>query len=49
MRIEVVAVSVDGGADGAAPAIGAKGVDVFVLGDVDGLEEGLEQVGDGVG
>jgi hypothetical protein len=48
-REEVVAVAVDGVADGFAPAVGAEGVDVFVLGDVDGLHESLGQVGDGVG
>jgi hypothetical protein len=32
-----------------APAFSAEGVDVFVLGDVDGLQESLEQVGDGAG
>jgi hypothetical protein len=39
----------DGVADGVAPAVGAEGVDVFVLGEADGLEEGLGQVGDGAG
>ena len=48
-REEVVAVTLDGIADGFAPAVGAEGVDVFVLGDVDGLQESLEQVGDGAG
>ena len=42
-------VAVDGGADGAAPAFRAEGVDVFVLGEVDGLHESLGQVSDGVG
>ena len=46
---EVVVVVVDGVADGLAPAVGAEGVDVFLLGDVDGLQEGLDQVGDGAG
>src|SRR5216683_477080 len=46
---EVVVVVVDGVADGLTPGIGTKGVDVFVLGDVDGLHESLDQVGDGVG
>jgi hypothetical protein len=40
-------VCVDGGVDGFAPAVGAEGVEVFVLGDADGLREGLEHVGDG--
>ena len=43
----MVVVAVDGGADGFAPAFGAEGVDVFVLGEVDGLQLGLEHVGDG--
>jgi hypothetical protein len=46
---EVVFVRFDGVADGFAPAVGAEGVDVFVLRDVDGLQEGLEHVGDGAG
>ena len=45
----VVVVVVDGVADGFAPAVGAEGVDVFVLGEVDGLQESLRQVGDGAG
>src|SRR5260370_38491193 len=48
-REEVVAVGVDGVADGFAPAVRAERVDVFLLGDMDGLHEGLGQVGDGVG
>src|SRR5216683_5269894 len=48
-REEVVAVAVDGVADGLAPGVGAESVDVFVLGEVDGLHESLDQVGDGVG
>ena len=48
-REEVVVVVVDGIADGFAPVVGIEGVDVFVLGDVDGLQEGLGQVGDGAG
>jgi hypothetical protein len=39
----------DGVADGIAPAVGAEGVDVFVLGEVDGLQLGLEHVGNGAG
>ena len=42
-------VGVDGVADGLAPTFGAEGVDVFVLGDVNGLQESLEEVGDGAG
>jgi len=48
-REEVVVVGVDGIADGFAPVVGIEGVDVFVLGDVDGLQESLGQVGDGAG
>jgi hypothetical protein len=42
-------VAVDGGADGVAPGIGAESLAVFVLGDVDGLQESLRHVGDGAG
>src|SRR6266852_2443791 len=48
-REEVVVVVVDGVADGLAPGVGAEGVDVFVLGDVDRLHESLGQVGNGAG
>ena len=48
-REAVIVVAVDGVADGFAPAVGAEGVDIFVLGDVDGLHESLDEVGDGVG
>ena len=48
-REAVVVGAVDGGADAFAPAVGAEGVDVFVLGDVDGLHESLGQVGDSAG
>src|SRR6267143_1292479 len=48
-REEVVVVAIDGVADGAAPAFRAEGVDVFALGEVDGLHESLGQVSDGVG
>ena len=44
---EVVAVGLDGVADGAAPAVGAIGVDEFVLGNANGLQEGLREIGDG--
>src|SRR6266571_6306999 len=47
-REAVGVVVVDGVADGFAPAVGAERVDVFVLGDVDGLHQSLDQVGDGV-
>src|SRR5580704_2012613 len=45
----VVVVAVDGVADGFAPAVSAKGVDVFVLGEADGLQLSLEHVGNGAG
>jgi hypothetical protein len=45
----VVVVAVDGGADGVAPGVGAESLTVFVLGDVDGLQESLGHVGDGAG
>ncbi len=35
-REAVVVVAVDGVADGFAPVVGVEGVDVFVLGDLDG-------------
>jgi hypothetical protein len=35
--------------DGVAPAVGAEGVDVFVLGLAGGLKESLEHVGYGAG
>jgi len=37
--------AIEGVADGLAPGVCAEGVDVFVLGQVDGLEESLRQVG----
>src|SRR5437870_1854076 len=46
-REAVVVVAFDGVADGLSPAVGAEGVDVFVLGDVDRLHERLGQVGNG--
>ena len=48
-RIAVGEVLVDGAADGIAPIVGAKGVDVFVLGEMDSLDEGLGQIGEGAG
>jgi hypothetical protein len=47
-REEVVAIAVDGGADGCAPVIGVEGLTVLMLGNVDGLHESLRQVGDRV-
>ncbi len=48
-REAVVVVTLDGIADGFAPGVGAEGLTIFVLGDVDGLHESLRQVGDSVG
>src|SRR5258708_39634346 len=48
-REAVVAITFDGVADGFAPVGGVEGVDVFLLGDVDGLQERLGQGGDGGG
>jgi hypothetical protein len=42
-----VEVLVDGIGDGVAPAVAAEGVDVFLLGQANGPEESLRQVGDG--
>jgi hypothetical protein len=39
----------EGGADGFAPGIAAEGVDVFVLGELDGLQQGLAEIGQGGG
>ena len=49
MVVVVVVVAVDGVADGFAPVVGVEGLTVFVLGDANGLEESLRQVGDGTG
>jgi hypothetical protein len=49
MVVVVVVVAVDGVADGFAPVVGVEGLTVFVLGDANGLEESLGQVGDGAG
>ena len=38
-----------GFADGFAPGVGAVGVDVFVLGEVEGLDQGLAEIGEGDG
>jgi hypothetical protein len=47
--VAVVEVLADGIADGLAPGVGAEGVDVLVLGEMDGLDEGLGEIGDGSG
>src|SRR4029077_15332204 len=48
-REAVVEVVVDGVVDRFAPGIGAESLTVFVPGGVDGLQESLHEVGDGVG
>jgi len=45
----VFGILVDGVAHGASPAVRAKGVDVFVLCEMDGLGESLSEISDGVG
>ncbi len=45
-RIAIFGVQVDGAADGATPAVGAERVDVFALGEMDGLDQGLGEIGD---
>jgi hypothetical protein len=42
-------VAFDGVVDGVAPGVGAESLTIFVLGDVDGLQESLGHVGDGAG
>ena len=46
---EAVVVGGDAGADGFAEGVGAEGVFEFGLSEVDGLEEGLGEIGDGAG
>ncbi|MGB2621765.1 MAG: hypothetical protein WBL56_06320 [Candidatus Acidiferrum sp.] len=48
-RLAVVEILIDGVTDGSAPAVGAEGVDVFVLGEMEGLNEGLGEVGESRG
>ena len=48
-REEVAVVALDGIADGLAPAVGVEGVDILVLGKMDGLDEGLSEIGEGAG
>ncbi len=47
--VPVIEVLADGIADGPAPGIGAESVDVLVLGKMDGLDEGLGEIGEGAG
>jgi hypothetical protein len=48
-RIAVVGILTDGVANDAAPVVGVIGVDVFVLGVLDGLEESLGEISNGAG
>ena len=47
--VAVIEVLTDGIADGPAPGIGAEGVDVLVLGKMDGLGQSLGEIGEGAG
>ena len=47
--VEVVEVLMHGIADGLAPGVGAEGVDVLVLGEMDSLGESLGEIGKGAG
>ena len=49
LRMAVVGILADGVANDAAPFVGVIGVDIFVLGALDGLEENLSKIGDGAG
>ncbi len=40
---------IERGADLSSPSVGIKGVDVFILGDRDGLEHGLGEIGECTG
>jgi len=40
---------IERGADLSAPSVGVKGVDVFILGDGDGLEHGVGEIGECTG
>lgn len=44
---QVIAVFVDVRMDDAAPAVGGEGVDVFVFGKRNGLQESLAEIGEG--
>jgi hypothetical protein len=45
----VIGIGDDGGANTFAPGVTTEGVDVFVLGELDGLDEGLAKIGEGRG
>jgi hypothetical protein len=45
--IQVFAVFLDVRMHNVAPGVGAEGVDVFVLGELDGLQQGLAEIGEG--
>lgn len=42
----MIAIFFDVRMDDAAPAVGAEGIDVFVLGKMDGLQESLAEIGE---
>ena len=42
-------VALDGIADGPAPAVGAEGVGVLGLSEINGLDESLGEIGEGAG
>lgn len=48
-EVQVFPVFLHVGADGFAPTAGAEGVDVFVLGEVDGLAQDLAEVSESGG
>lgn len=45
----VVRVVFDGGIDGFAPRLSAEGIDIFPLGEWNGLRQGLAEIGEGSG
>jgi len=47
--VAIIEVLADGIADGPAPRVVAEGVGVFMLGKMDGLNEGLGEIGEGAG
>ncbi len=47
--VAVIEVLADGIADGLAPGVGAEGIGVLILGEMDGLDESLGEIGEGAG
>jgi hypothetical protein len=47
-RVAIVEILIDGVADGIAPCFGAESVYEFVLGEMEGLDESLGEVGEGL-